>query len=304
MRRFSQSTFSKLCRVVVCSIPLLLSACGGGTASQEGEENNTSSINTNPGSGFSPSAPEDIFDLPNSLPNSFLLGACPAGDALYDLIVSVSSEDLANNADHIAPLHDFDHDGDMDSILLVRYDTIPKTVIFSAKTDDNSPIYPSHVNFAGLDSKIVTGHEYDEYFVCKANAAGDIPVSMGLNLIEGAWQFPPYNNPIFEQWYVPGNSPADPNMPWAAGFPCQGFEGPGGLCGGFPPLPGALAEKPGVHVVAARIEESWPQPTLHCAKEINRILICPVACHCDAEGNSLPFDANCNPNPVDSPCKL
>lgn len=234
-------------------------ACGGGASS--GSDSGSVSA-------LGPGNPEDVFDFPNTLPNSFQLTSCPdlSGSGVtnvHDLEIRMSTPD--------GRLHDFDGDGDMDSVLLDYGDTQPKTVIFEIYSINNEHFPLDIVEPLGTNA-ITGGWQYDQNMVSQANpVSGDFPQSFGSDLLLTTW-VPDYSRPIARQYYIPGVGPTATTPFWDPfGY---GFEGcQFGDCATF-----GTALPPGVHMFAAAFVDTLG--VQHCTRNSFRILICPVAGHC------------------------
>jgi len=231
--------------------------CGGNSA-----------LSLNAGSGnFSPS-PEDVFDLPNNLPDSFITVSCPdtGGTRVFDLQVKVEDFDDANARKYQA---DFDGDGTLDdALLLVEDDLAPGNFVIEAFSLEGDTFDVTEIDFSLVLTGILMGHEFDENMQSQEDVNGDLPQSLGTAILVASWIG---NNPLFNQIFFAVNFPPDVNFPNAPAVP-PGGDWEANLAGG-------------VHVVAAKITDTLD--TRHCTQLVFRLLLCPVAGHCDANGAPL-----------------
>lgn len=240
----------RMARAAVVGAVISAFACGGG-ASSSGSGS----------AGLGGPNPEDVFDLPNTLPNDFALAECAPITGVTnarDLNVVITSPN--------APQHDYDGDGDMDSILLFEQDPSPKTVTISLEHRTGTALPPTILDLT-QPRDLIFGRDRDENNV---RPPGPIAIAYGQNLLQDAW-VPPYRQPIVRMDFIPGNPGSNTQPP----FSSAGFEG----CDPFFPPPTCVTGlSRGVYVVHGRFVDT--NAIQHCTEEAFRILVCPVAGHC------------------------
>lgn len=237
---------------------LLTVGCGAGSSSSTGSNSNLLAGNA----GLSP-LPEDLGDLPLTIPNAFRIKACPdvsqgGFSNTYDLMVHVSSPN--------APVIDTNNDNIPDTIVLKLYDTVPKTLIFSGQSLNQNTFPLSTVfNNGQLQPKILGGFEKDENGVLMT----DISTSFTSPLAAATWPAVPTANPFSTVFFIPGSTGAIGNQPF---FEVSGFEGDSGFANvACPAYRSTLC--PGTHVVAIYVPDTVG--TIHCTQTVARIRIDP-----------------------------
>lgn len=245
-------------KIISLFLMILTLGCGAGSSSSSNANSSLLAGNA----GLSP-LPEDLGDLPLTIPNAFRIKACPDATQggfsnVYDLMVHVSSPN--------APVIDTNNDQIPDTVVLKLYDTVPKTVIFSGQSLNQNTFPLSTVfNNGQLQPKILGGFEKDVNGVANA----DISTSFTTNLTAGTWPAIPTANPFSTVLFVPGSTGAIGNQPF---FETSGFEGDSGFANVACPAYRSLL-CPGTHVVAIYVPDTVN--TIHCTQAVARIRIDP-----------------------------
>lgn len=211
MKKTLNSFFLLLIGAVLCT------ACGGG-ASGTGATSGVSAISGETGSlvgggaGLSP-IPEDIYDLPNTLPNSFALASCPtiAGKpAIRDLSIRLS----AGNSSAWRP-GTFQGIG---AIYVSRNSTQPITLALDVRSLGNQSYPASDLTHNVTFDRITVGKIFDGNGQPLANPptvfGASIPVNSFVQNAGAAYQ-------TLLTAFIPGTTTNQTNV----GLPANGFEG-------------------------------------------------------------------------------
>ncbi len=196
---------------------VLLISCGGG-ASGTGAASGVSGTSSETGSlvgggaGLLP-IPEDIFDLPNTLPNSFALSSCPTvpgKPVLRDLSIQFSAGN--STAWHAGT---FQGAG---AIYVTRNSTQPITLALDIRSLGNQTYPASSLTHDAVFDRLVVGRIYDGNGQPLANPPTVFGASIPVN------SFVQNAGPGFQTLitaFVPGTTTNQTNV----GLPANGFEG-------------------------------------------------------------------------------
>jgi len=250
--------------IAICFL-MLVNSCGSGTdASGQGE--NTLG---NAGVASAGPIPEDINELPNTLPDNFYITSCPplsgAGfTEVRDLEVIINSN---------APAIDTDGDGDGDTILLQLNDPNPKLVIFETLLLMGPALPPTILHpDPSSDPRLEGGQLYDASGTKIVPASGFFGDDVFHMPPTGSAFVSPYKPLVWRQGY-------DPLTPGGGALGSGGwlsFASPTGFEGVF---------GQGVYTFAAVIQDI--NMIEHCTENSWKMIICPYSGPVDDNGNMV-----------------
>lgn len=219
-----------LCKMMIIVFALSILNCGGGSSSSDSASS----------SGLGGPNPEDVFDLPNALPDDFRLTSCPpltGYTSVNDLAVTLSSPD--------APRADFDGDGDYDSFVTQFNALTLKTFLLQVQSLSGQAFPPDYVvPRATVPPRVIGGQIFDENGVATNNNSYGDDLCATLD----------------------GIFPCDTIVNWTAPYrrPMLNYNVAVGI---------EFFMNPGVHMFTAYFADI--NNKTHCAQESFRIIMCP-----------------------------